>query len=102
MTSLEYFSGEKPVKGPRVLVIGAGRTGLEIAEKLGAQGLDVTATKRTDPIGSMMEMITKKLTLMHIDQMDNVNLMPHTTVKAFESRQGGGGKGWRNHGLGTV
>ena len=85
MTSLEYFGGAKPVKGPRVLVIGAGRTGLEIAEKLGAQGLDVTATKRTDPIGSMMELITKKLTLMHIDQMNNVTLMPHTTVKAFES-----------------
>ena len=85
MTSIEYFSGAKPVKGPRVLVIGAGRTGLEIAEKLGAEGLDVTATKRTDPIGSMMEMITKKLTLMRIDQMNNVALMPHTAVKAFES-----------------
>jgi NADPH-dependent 2,4-dienoyl-CoA reductase/sulfur reductase-like enzyme len=84
MTSLEYFEGVKPVKGPRVLVIGAGRTGLEIAEKLGAAGFEVTATKRTDPIGSMMEMITKKLTLMHIDQMKNVTLMPHTTVKGFE------------------
>ena len=83
MTSLEYFKGEKSVKGPRVLVIGAGRTGLEIAEKLGKDGYDVVATKRTDPIGSMMEMITKKLTLMRIDQMDNVVLMPHTRVKAF-------------------
>ncbi len=85
MTSVEFFGGAKPVKGSRVLVIGAGRTGLEIAEKLGAQGLDVTATKRTDPIGSMMEMITKKLTLMRIEQMDNVALMPHTAVKAFET-----------------
>jgi 2,4-dienoyl-CoA reductase-like NADH-dependent reductase (Old Yellow Enzyme family)/thioredoxin reductase len=85
MTSLEYFGAVKPVKGSRVLVIGAGRTGLEIAEKLGAQGLEVTATKRTDPIGSMMEMITKKLALMHIDQMSNVSLMPHTTVKRFEA-----------------
>jgi len=85
MTSIEYFSGTKPVKGPRVLVIGAGRTGLEIAEKLGTEGLDVTATKRTDPIGSMMEMITKKLTLMRIDRMNNVTLMPHTTVNAFET-----------------
>jgi 2,4-dienoyl-CoA reductase-like NADH-dependent reductase (Old Yellow Enzyme family)/thioredoxin reductase len=84
MTSLEYFDEAKPVKGPRVLVIGAGRTGLEIAEKLGAAGFEVTATKRTDPIGSMMEMITKKLALMHIEQMKNVTLMPHTTVKAFE------------------
>jgi len=83
MTSLEYFRGDKSVKGHRVLVIGAGRTGLEIAEKLGKDGYDVVATKRTDPIGSMMEMITKKLTLMRIDQMDNVVLMPHTRVKAF-------------------
>ena len=37
------------------------------------------------PIGSMMEMITKKLTLMRIDQMPNVTLMPHTTVKAFKT-----------------
>ena len=83
MTSLEYFKGEKQVQGPRVLVIGAGRTGLEIAEKLGKEGFDVTATKRTDPIGSMMEMITKKLTLMRIDQMANVVLMPHTAVKSI-------------------
>jgi 2,4-dienoyl-CoA reductase-like NADH-dependent reductase (Old Yellow Enzyme family)/NADPH-dependent 2,4-dienoyl-CoA reductase/sulfur reductase-like enzyme len=85
MTSVEYFSSAKPVKGPRVLVIGAGRTGLEIAEKLGAQGFDVTATKRTDPIGSMMEMITKKLTLMRIDSMTSVTLMAHTAVKVFET-----------------
>ncbi|RUA01061.1 MAG: NADH:flavin oxidoreductase [Deltaproteobacteria bacterium] len=80
MTSLEYFKKEKPVKGPRVLVIGAGRTGLEIAEKLGKDGYEVVATKRTDPIGSMMEMITRKLILMRIEKMPNVTLMPHTTV----------------------
>ncbi len=85
MTSLEYFKGQKQVQGPRVLVIGAGRTGLEIAEKLGKEGFDVTATKRTDPIGSMMEMITKKLTLMRIDQMENVTLMPHTAVKTLNA-----------------
>jgi len=85
MTSLEYFKGDKTVKGPRVLIIGAGRTGLEIAEKLGKEGYDIIATKRTDPIGSMMEMITKKLTLIRIDQMPNVTLMPHTAVKAFNT-----------------
>ena len=83
MTAIEYFRGEKEVKGPRVLVIGAGRTGIEIAEKLGKEGVDVIATKRTDPIGSMMEMITKKLAMMRIGQMEKVTLMPHTTVKAF-------------------
>jgi 2,4-dienoyl-CoA reductase-like NADH-dependent reductase (Old Yellow Enzyme family)/thioredoxin reductase len=85
MTSIEYFQNEKEVKGPRVLVIGAGRVGVEIAEKLGKDGYDVVATKRTDPIGSMMEMITKNLALMRIAQMGNVTLMPHTTVKEFKT-----------------
>ncbi|AQV00035.2 MULTISPECIES: FAD-dependent oxidoreductase [Desulfococcus] len=85
MTSLEYFAGRKTVNGPRVLVIGAGRTGLEIAEKLGMAGFEVVATKRTDPIGSMMEMITRKLMLMRLEKLPNVNLMPHTTVKHFSA-----------------
>ena len=85
LTSVEYFAGSKVILGPRVLVIGAGRAGLEIAEKLGEEGYEVVATKRTDPIGSMMEMITKKLALMRIEQMSNVRLMPHTTVKNFKA-----------------
>jgi hypothetical protein len=32
-----------------------------------------------------MEMITKKLALMRIGQMEKVTLMPHTTVKEFKS-----------------
>ena len=83
LTSVDYFAGQKEIKGPRILVIGAGRTGLEIAEKLGGEGFEVVATKRTDPIGSMMEMITKNLTLKRIGEMENVILMPHTTVRAF-------------------
>ena len=85
MTSIEYFQDPEKVKGPRVLVIGAGRTGLEIAEKLGKEGYDVVATKRTDPIGSMMEMITRKLILMRIGQTDRVTLMPHTTVRSSKT-----------------
>lgn len=84
MTSIEYFDGDKPVRGPRILVIGAGRAGIEIAEKLGKEGYEVVATKRTDPIGSMMEMITKNLALMRLKQMENVTLMPHTRVRAFK------------------
>jgi 2,4-dienoyl-CoA reductase-like NADH-dependent reductase (Old Yellow Enzyme family)/thioredoxin reductase len=83
MTSLEFFRGEKDVRGPRILVIGAGRTGLEVAEKLGKEGYEVVSTKRTDPIGGMMEMITKNLALMRIGQIPKVTLMPHTTVKGF-------------------
>jgi 2,4-dienoyl-CoA reductase-like NADH-dependent reductase (Old Yellow Enzyme family)/thioredoxin reductase len=85
LTSLEYFRGDKEVQGPRVLVIGAGRTGIEIAEKLGMDGFDVVATKRTDPIGSNMEMVTRKLALARLGKLPNVTLMPHTTVKEFKA-----------------
>ncbi len=84
MSAIDYFSDKKEVKGPRVLVIGAGRIGLEIIEKLGAEGFEVVGTKRTDPIGGMIELITKKLMMMHIEQMPNVTLMPHTRVKSFK------------------
>jgi 2,4-dienoyl-CoA reductase-like NADH-dependent reductase (Old Yellow Enzyme family)/thioredoxin reductase len=83
ITALEFFTGEKEVRGPRVLLIGAGRTGIEIVEKLGEGEYEVVATKRTDPIGGTMEMITKNLTLMRIGKMPKVTLMPHTGVKAF-------------------
>jgi NADPH-dependent 2,4-dienoyl-CoA reductase/sulfur reductase-like enzyme len=83
LTSVEFFRGERKVQGPRVLVIGAGRIGLEITEMLGGQGFEVTATKRTDPLGSNMEMITRNLALKRISEMSNVTLMPRTTVKAF-------------------
>ena len=85
MTSLEYFQGEKELRGPRVLVIGAGRVGVEIVERLGRDGYEVIATKRTDPIGSMMEMITKTLALKRIGEMPKVTIMPHTTVKKFKA-----------------
>jgi pyruvate/2-oxoglutarate dehydrogenase complex dihydrolipoamide dehydrogenase (E3) component len=85
LTSLEYLGGTREVRGPRVLVIGAGRVGIEIVEKLAKDGYEVTATKRTDPIGSHMEMITRKLALMRLEKHSNVTLMPHTTVKGFKS-----------------
>jgi 2,4-dienoyl-CoA reductase-like NADH-dependent reductase (Old Yellow Enzyme family)/NADPH-dependent 2,4-dienoyl-CoA reductase/sulfur reductase-like enzyme len=85
ITALDFFAGEKGIRGPRVLVIGAGRTGLEVAGKLEKEGYEVVATKRTDPIGSMMEMITKNLALMRVGKMAKVTLMPHTAVKAFSS-----------------
>ena len=45
----------------------------------------MVATKRTDPIGSFMEMITRNLTLKRIAGMPQVTLMPHTRVKTFHS-----------------
>ncbi|MBN1664312.1 MAG: FAD-dependent oxidoreductase [Deltaproteobacteria bacterium] len=86
MTAIDAFEKAKAIRGPRILVIGAGRSGLELAEKLGKDGYKVTATKRTDPIGGDMSAITRNLTMKRIDQMPQLTLMPHTTVIAFTEK----------------
>jgi len=85
MTSIEYFQGKKEIKGPRILIIGVGQVGLEITEKLGNKDYNVVAAELTDQIGSAMEMITKKLILMRIKQLEKVSIMPQTTVKEFKA-----------------
>ncbi|MBW1849480.1 MAG: FAD-dependent oxidoreductase [Deltaproteobacteria bacterium] len=85
MTCIDYFREEKKVKGPRILVIGVGQVGLEITEKLGKEGYDVVAIEIIDQLGGTMEMITKKLTLMRIDQLEKVTLMSQTAVKEFKA-----------------
>jgi len=85
MTCIDYFREEKKVKGPRVLVIGVGQVGLEITEKLGKEGYNVVAIEIIDQLGGAMEMITKKLTLMRIEQLEKVTLMSQTAVKEFKA-----------------
>jgi len=85
ITCIDYFRGEKKVKGPRVLVIGVGQVGVEITEKLGKEGYDVVAVEIIDQLGGAMEMITKKLTLMRIEQLGKVTLMSQTAVKEFKA-----------------
>ncbi len=83
MTAVEFFDQKEELIGKRALVIGAGRTGLEVTELLGSEGIEVVATKRTDTLGNDMEMITKKLIHKRLGEMANVTLMPNTTVKEF-------------------
>ncbi|MGB6064649.1 MAG: FAD-dependent oxidoreductase [Desulfomonilaceae bacterium] len=85
ITAVEFLNGAKNVRGPRILVIGAGRVGVEIAELLGQEGYEVVATKRTDSIGSHMETITRNLALKRIGNMPNVTFMPRTVVKEFRT-----------------
>jgi NADPH-dependent 2,4-dienoyl-CoA reductase/sulfur reductase-like enzyme len=85
ITCIDYFRGEKKVKGPRVLVIGVGQVGVEITEKLGKEGFEVVAVEIIDQLGGAMEMITKKLALMRIEQLEKVTLTPQTTVKEFKA-----------------
>ena len=83
ITGLEFFSGKKPVKGNRILIIGAGMVGVEAAEILSREGKTVVATKRTDTIANDMEPITRNMLLKDLSSRENVKLMPNTTVKRF-------------------
>ncbi len=83
MTSLQLFREEREVRGPRVLIIGAGMVGMEAAELLVDRGFQVTATKRTDTIANDMEMVTRKLLLRRLEGRPALTLLPETTVQAF-------------------
>ena len=86
ITGVDFFSKIKPVKGERVLIIGAGMIGVEAAEMLSKEGKTVVATKRTDTIANDMEPITKVMTMKNLSSRDNVKLMPNTTVKKFTDK----------------
>ncbi len=83
ITGIDFFTGRKPVKGKRVLIIGAGMVGVEAAEILSREGKTVVATKRTDTIANDMEPITRNLLLKDLNSRENVRLMPNTTVERF-------------------
>jgi len=86
MTSLQFFRGEKKVKGRRILIIGAGMVGMEAAEQLIEKGYQVIITKRTDTIANDMELITKKLMLKRLSENKNIKIMPETTVIKFTEK----------------
>ncbi|MEA3544421.1 MAG: FAD-dependent oxidoreductase [Thermodesulfobacteriota bacterium] len=83
ITSLEFFEKAKPVKGKRILIIGAGMVGIEAAEILAENDYEVVMTKRTNEIANDMEMITKKLMLKRLKQKSNLTISPNTTLMEF-------------------
>jgi 2,4-dienoyl-CoA reductase-like NADH-dependent reductase (Old Yellow Enzyme family)/thioredoxin reductase len=86
ITSYEFFEGTKPVEGNRVLVIGAGMVGIEVAEMVAAMGKEVVACRRSKEIGADMDPISRKLTIKRIQADGRIKLMPDTQLKAFTSK----------------
>lgn len=60
ITGFDFFNG-KEVKGTKVLIIGGGLIGLEVAEALLKEGKDVTVVEALDEIGRGMEIVARKL-----------------------------------------
>jgi 2,4-dienoyl-CoA reductase-like NADH-dependent reductase (Old Yellow Enzyme family)/thioredoxin reductase len=65
--------------GRRVLVIGGGLVGMEVAEHLGERGCEVVVVEMLEAIARDMEPITRKLTLKRLDSLP-VTILTRTTV----------------------
>lgn len=86
ITSFEFFENSGRVRGDRILVLGAGMVGLEVAEMLLAQGKTVVACRRSEIIGADMDPISRKMMLNKIGDHPDLTLMPGTTLKVFTNR----------------
>ncbi len=69
----------------KVLIIGGGLIGIDIATSLVANNNSVVIVKRTDDFGGNMEMIAKKLSLKMLHEHNTV-FSNHTHIKKIEGR----------------
>ncbi len=86
ITSFAFFEGSRGTKGDRILVLGAGMVGLEVAELLLAKGKTVVACRRAETIGADMDPISRNMMLQRIGNHPGLTLMPRTTLTAFTDR----------------
>gem|GEM_PF-4114864 len=83
MTAFEFYEKNKKVKGDRILVLGAGMVGMEVAETLLSEGKEVVACRRSDAIAIDMDPITRNLMLKRIADHPRLKLMPSTKLLDF-------------------
>jgi 2,4-dienoyl-CoA reductase-like NADH-dependent reductase (Old Yellow Enzyme family)/thioredoxin reductase len=82
-TAYQILRGEVQA-GPRVLVIGGGMVGIEVAEFLAAGGREVTVVKRRPEIAPDMEPIARSLLLKRLQALP-VTLLTGATIEAISS-----------------
>jgi 2,4-dienoyl-CoA reductase-like NADH-dependent reductase (Old Yellow Enzyme family)/thioredoxin reductase len=83
VTGHQILRGEVQA-GPRVLVIGGGMVGVEVAEFLAVGGREVTVVKRRPEIAPDMEPIARALLLKRLQALP-VKILTGTTVKRISS-----------------
>ncbi len=86
ITSFDFFEGSGELRGDRILVLGAGMVGLEVAEMLLARGKTVVACRRSPEIGADMDPISRKMMLGRIGDHPRLTLLPGTTLLEFSDR----------------
>ena len=82
LTYEDVLNGHPP-PNKRVVVIGGGPTGLELALHLAEYGCNTTVVEMLPKVGSGMEAITKKIILERLTQHD-VSILTDTTLKKID------------------
>ncbi len=82
LTYEDVLNGHPPLH-KKVVVIGGGPTGLELALHLAEYGCDTTVVEMLPKVGSGMEAITKKIILERLTQHD-VSILTDTTLKKID------------------
>ncbi len=84
LSAMEAFALEQTPPG-KYLIVGGGAGGLELAEFLASDGIDITVIEMTDQIGSGLHATRQHLLLERIEAA-GVRLQKHTRLVAIEGK----------------
>ena len=84
LSALEAFALEQTPPG-KYLIVGGGTGGLELAEFLASEGVDITVIEMTDQTGSGLHATRQHLLLERIEAA-RVRLQKHTRLVAIEGK----------------
>jgi pyruvate/2-oxoglutarate dehydrogenase complex dihydrolipoamide dehydrogenase (E3) component len=85
LTAEEVLTGSR-TPGPRVLILGGGLVGIEMAEQLGQDGHEVVVVELLDDIARDMEAITRKMTLARLEGLP-VEILKETRLVRMEGEE---------------
>ncbi len=85
LTGHDYFSNPSILDGKnRILVVGGGMIGIEAADKMVAEGKNVTVVEMLSDVARDMEPITRALTLKRLENAD-VEVLVNAKLERFEN-----------------